>query len=169
MANPIVCLDTHIFSFALGSSSPGEDSARLAKDFLRWIDKQKLPIIVPTVVVSELLVAIPKEHHHSFLSKFSASWRVVEFDMLCAAQLAAIRRDEVIKKRLKQLMENGNPGATKAALNVDAMIVATSIVHNVDTLYSYDKRLLALAKTCKVTAKRPEEEEFPLSMLSEDD
>lgn len=169
MANPIVCLDTHIFSFALGSSSSrNPDYTRMSKDFLRWLDDQGYSVIVPTIVVSELLAAIPNEKHHSFLSKFSSNWRIVEFDTLCAVQLAVIRHDETMKKRLKQLQENGNFGATKATLNVDAMIVATSIVHNVSTIYTYDTRMLKLAKGL-ISARPPDDEEFQRTLNMPED
>jgi hypothetical protein len=78
----IVCIDTQILSFGLVKIPPSgnEHLVYLATDFLKWVEQQNFTVILPTIVVSELLIAVPVEKHASVLKLLQRDWRIVQFE-----------------------------------------------------------------------------------------
>ena len=144
----IVCIDTQILSFGLIKTPPKghEHLVNHAAEFLKWIEKQQYRVIVPTIVVSELLTAVPEENHVSILKLFERDWLIVDFDLRAARQFANMRGDHIRKNRLHHMIDPNRPGATREALKADVMIIATAIAHNADIIYTHDRNLLKLAE-----------------------
>ena len=166
----IVCIDTQILYWAIRKVEPPNNPELVpqASDFIRWIDEQNYQVILPTIVLGEILVATPNEEHISLLTTLRRDWRIVDFDIPSAQKFAELRRDHIIKNRIKNLRDP-NQYATRAALKADVMIIATCIVHGATRIYTYDNNFIKMAEGF-IEAKKFTEENYQLSMnFPEDD
>ncbi len=113
---------------------------------MNWIEKQQYKVILPSIVVSELLVAVPTEDHVSVLSQLAGDYRIVPFDLVCARKFAEMRRSHIIKNRLIDLLNPDKLSATRAALKADAMIIATAIAYGAEILFSHNDDMRKMAE-----------------------
>lgn len=143
----IVCIDTQILSWAIVKNPPAGNShlVSVARDFMQWVNDQQFRVIVPSIVVSELLIPVPPEEHPIVLSQFSTDYRIVPFDLACARKFAEMRRHHIIQNRLKELLNPKQLSATKSALKADVMIIATAITFGAETLYSHNDDMRNMA------------------------
>jgi len=144
----IICIDTQILSWGLIKKPPPNKPQIIhqASDFLRWVEEQKHRVIIPSIVVGELLTAVPSEDHSIILGKFQKSWRIVDFNPPAAQRFAILRREHAIKNKLNELIDPSIPGATRAGLKADVMIIAVAIVNQAQIIYSHDGNLLRIAE-----------------------
>lgn len=144
----IVCIDTQILSFGLVKTPPkgNEHLVDAAVNFLNWVDEQGFTVILPTIVIGELLIPIPNELHVEILRQLTKDWRIVEFDLASAQQFAIMRRQHIIKNKLHHMTDPNKPGATRAALKADVMIIATAIASNANLIYSHNDDMLKLCE-----------------------
>src|SRR5258706_8215350 len=126
----IVCVDTQILFWAItGKASRGaENFVAPATDFMRWLERQDVRIIIPTIVVGEMLVPIDESDHAKTLSKFKEDWMIVEYDIKAASIFARIRPDHIENKRYDDIRKI-LPHVTMHELEADTMIIATAIAH----------------------------------------
>lgn len=143
----VVCVDTHLLFWAIiGRATPGTE--RLiphASGFMKWLEQQQAHVMIPTIVVGELLVAVPDEDRPAVLSQFSQDWLIVDYNLTAAAFFAHMRRHHIIQKRFKDLRAL-YPGTTRKELVADVMIIATAMAHGAEVIYSHDKSVLTLAE-----------------------
>ena len=120
-------------------SHPEARLARLVTD----LEKSKTRIVIPTPVLSELLVRAGAATNQLVASlQKSSVFRIEPFDTRAAIELA-----EMTRAVLASGSRRGGSDATYAKLRVDRQIVAIAKVHRVATIYSDDRELGAFAKT----------------------
>src|SRR4051812_27070279 len=114
----VICIDTQILFWALVKKPPknNEHLVRTATDFMKWVDQQKHQVILPTIILGEMLVAVPKEDHPSVLKQINRDWRVVEYDLPASVRFAVLQQDHIIKNRIGKLLDPNFPHATRASL-----------------------------------------------------
>lgn len=138
-----VCLDTNVIVFGArerGRRSGDPDLVELSRALLEFIEKKRFEVLLPTVSVGELLVPVPEELHHEELGKLGKTWRVVEYDVLAAAQFAKMRHRKLSNQALREL-RRGDPSSTKNQQIADVMLAATAIVNDARILYTTDERV----------------------------
>lgn len=143
----IVCLDTQVLYWGIrGHSNPVKDERLIqhAMGFLRWLKEERHDVIIPSIVVGEMLVAIPEDEMAEVLARFDRDWIVAAYDIRAAYHFAVMRRDHITQKRVKELRKL-DPSVTRRELHADQMIIATAIAHGANTVYSHDNKLLSLA------------------------
>lgn len=74
----LVCLDTHYFRWGLLlKATPGqEDRITQATEFFRWLDETDATIIVPTPIVTELLMGADVTERHKILTELESKFRI---------------------------------------------------------------------------------------------
>ncbi len=144
----VVCIDTQILSWAIVKKPPNSNPnlVHIATDFMQWVQDQNFTVIVPTIIVSELLIPVPIEDHPRLLQLLSANYRIVPFDLPSARKMAEMRQAFIIQNRLRVLLDPNRPDATKAALKADVMIIATALAHGAQALYSHNTDMRNMAK-----------------------
>ena len=168
MAIEVVSVDTQILSWAIiGKSVKGsEPFIPLARDFMGWLDKQNVTILVPTIVISEMLVSVDPIDIPTVMKKFKSDWVTIDFDFVSAVKYAAIRRDHIINKRYDDIRKI-YPDCTKRELDADTKIIANAIAHGATTIYSEDARFLSVAEGY-INARHMQDESFQLTMDLDD-
>ena len=142
----IVCVDTHILVWSI--LEQGTDDGQLlehAAGFMLWLEERDSKVIIPTIVLGEMLVAVPDEDRPAVLAQFNKDWMIVDYDLRAASIFAQMRRDHIRNKRFKDLRKL-NPDVTRKELGADVMIIATARSYGADIIYSHDQNLLALAE-----------------------
>lgn len=141
----VVCLDTMVVAYATRAQNPSASTTTIAhaKQFIDFLDKQKVDVIIPAIVVAEVLSIVPPDDHSDVLTRFRHNFMVVDFNLEAASVLARLCYDSGIKALLKEL--KSDQGATHSRLKVDLQIMATAIVNNVSRIYTCDKPLMKLA------------------------
>lgn len=135
----MICFDTGPIIWGVqGKARPGqEDMVARTKRYLRYLRKQKEPIMVPTPVIAEYLIPFGPQEQEKQVRAFEEGFFVPSFDIraaLVAAQLehnakliTAIRRDSNIDRNM---------------LRVDAQIVAIAIVNMAEKIITADPQHL---------------------------
>lgn len=165
----LVCLDTQIIQWGVmkrASDSQSQQFISRASDFIVWLDKQKVDIILPSLIVGELLVPIAPHDHAQVLAKLSTDWMIVDYDIRAARLFAEMRYDSAIKQIMDDI-RNRNPFATRKQLIADVLIIATAIVNGAEKIYSHNHDFLALAKRY-VSAENFLDVQIQTSFLGED-
>ncbi len=87
-----VCFDTNILVWGIRAScSDGqEDNILHAKELIKQTRENGDEIIVPSIVIGEMLLALPIEHHPMFMNLIDMACTCVPFDVGCAGQFAKI-------------------------------------------------------------------------------
>ncbi|MEO1163293.1 MAG: PIN domain-containing protein [Chloroflexota bacterium] len=143
----VISLDTQLLYWAIIQRPPMGHEHVLGQvtRFLKWTVDNEHKVIVPSIVLSELLIGVPYDKQKYVLAQVTAHYRIVPFDLKASAVFAKMRRDHLIKHRLDDLLNPDILHATRGALKADIMIIATAIAHGADILYSYDDKLRRLA------------------------
>jgi len=152
----LVCLDTHILIWGIkGESTPGQEPMiDKAKNFLHWLDETKTKVMIPTIVISELLLPVPLAEHSAFLQVMQGKFIVAPFDILGAQALARVWQDKKGDGTIEQLKLD--PRLTRAQMRADCQIVATALVNRADCIYTYDVNIDKFACGLIRTEKMPE-------------
>jgi predicted nucleic acid-binding protein len=141
----LVCLDTQIVIWAIKEEATlgQEDMIPRAQEFLLQLDKQKANILLPTVVVSDLLLPIPQREHGAFVKEISKRFLIAPYDMSAALLYARIWQDRYDEQIVDELLNEGN---TKGYIKANCMIVAIAIAQNADCIYSHDRSVHKFAE-----------------------
>lgn len=144
----LVCLDTQILSFGLLKKKPrgNEHLVHAAEDFIDWLDKRGDRILLPTVVLAELLVAVPADEARDVLQLIRKQWQIASFDPPAAVKFAELRRNTLARADLRRMANPDTPGATREALKADLMIIATAVTHKAEVLYTHNDHVISLAQ-----------------------
>jgi hypothetical protein len=160
----IVCVDTQILFWSLGGkvAKGAETIAPRAIAFMKWLDKQDVRIVIPTIVIGEMLIPVDEQDHPAVLSKLKQDWIIAEFDLRAAVIFARIRREHIQNRRYED-MRNLLPDVTKKELDADTMIIAIAIAQSATKIYSHNKNLRTLAEG-HIVALSFEDENYQLSL-----
>jgi len=137
----IVCVDSNIMVWGIKeTASPSQmDMIPRAKDFLKWLDDNDKQIMIPTPVVTELLMPIPLEDHYSFLQKLRDRFLIFPFDELAAIKCAEIWQAKAKDEVLKEYRETHH--VNKQQIKFDYQIAAIAVTRGVECIYSHDPHL----------------------------
>lgn len=141
-----VCLDTHILIWGIKEeATPGQElMIPKAKLFLKWLDDNKIKAIIPSVVISELLLPVPPELHNQVTDIFDQKFIVAPFDTAAASCFAKIWQSKNNDKTIQRLKYDYR--TTKAELKTDCQIVAIAVSRKASCIISYDKKLTKFAE-----------------------
>jgi predicted nucleic acid-binding protein len=146
----IVCLDTQVIRWGvMREPSKTPDAAMLVEKaifFIDWLDQQRSEVILPAFVIGELLVTVPEREHPRILNQLNEDWMIVDYDLRAAQQFAIMRYNQALKPIMDEIKQ-GNPYATRKQMIVDAMIIATAIVHGAEKIYSHDEGFVKMASS----------------------
>lgn len=142
-----VCLDTQILVWGIREACTNgqEDNILYAKELIKHLRHSGHQIIVPSIVIGEMLMALPIEHHPLVMNLFDMACTCIPFDTGCAGQFARIwqlnKRDGIIDE-MKDEIKEGH----KHELKADCFIVATAVQNSVDIIYSNDRKFRRFAE-----------------------
>jgi predicted nucleic acid-binding protein len=142
-----VCLDTQILVWGIREACTNgqENNIAYAKALIKQLRSDGHQIIVPSIVIGEMLMALPIEHHPLVMNLLDMACTCVPFDTGCAGQFAKIwqlNKGNGIIDELKNEIKEGS----KHELKADCLIVATAIRNSVDLIYSNDKKFRRFAE-----------------------
>ncbi len=146
----LVCLDTQYFIWGvLQQSRPSQvEQIAPAVEFFRWLDENNSTIIVPTPLVTELLMGAEPDERAKILSVLEGEFSVREFDMLSAKNAADIwnlkKRAGVIEELVKQGKSKGDL-SVRSKIKIDTQILAIAMAAGATVLYTNDEELKTLA------------------------
>lgn len=112
-------------------------SAR-AKLLILMLAQKRETIVVPTIVVSELLVPLPQDLHGRFIAEFQKRFICPPFD-LHAAEIAAVLWSKHAK------LPQDQQYTQRKLLKADVMIVASAKAAGATDFYSHEKACRTLA------------------------
>jgi hypothetical protein len=134
-----VCLDTQILIWGVKRQSEEgqEEMIKKAISFFKWLDKNDINSIIPTVVIGELLIRVPSEKHNEVISFFQKNFIIGSYDIAAASCFAKIWRDKKEDGTFDGM--HSPPNSTRTKLKADCQIVAIAITKKASCIYSYDK------------------------------
>lgn len=136
-----ICLDSHVYIWAIKeAASKGQEAMiQRAKNFLEHIEEQKIPVILPTPIVAELLSPVPPEQHEDFMKLINSKFRVVPFDTPASIKMAEIWH----RKKSLEALENYRKEhrIARETMKLDFQIAAIAIVRGCDCIYSHDPHI----------------------------
>ncbi len=118
--------------------NPTERSELALRAQLLLYMQSKGMIVLPTIVVSEVLVPVPADHRNTLIAKLSSRFICAPFDLPAAAIAADLWTEH--KKLPDELRYD-----ERHVLRADAMIVATAKSAGATDFYSHDRKCRALA------------------------
>ena len=140
----LVCFDTHAIIWGIKEEcTPGqEEMIQRAKQLIRMCEEQGHRIIIPSIVVSELLIGIPLGKHADFVNQINESYIVAPYDTPASVQCARMWLEK--RALVNSLRESG---VAKRELKADFMIAATAIARKCDCIYTEDRELERFAES----------------------
>lgn len=141
MSKKIVSLDSQIFIWGIKkhASADQNEMIAIAKSFLKYLDDEQYQVVVPSPVLSELLIRIPPEKDAAFVELMQSQFAIAPFDTLAATKCAEMMRNYKSSEELQQYRKDHK--ITNATIKYDHQIVAISCVRDCKCIYSYDKGL----------------------------
>lgn len=136
----IACLDTQILSYLILKDPLSADYNERATQLITRLYDQNVNIIIPTLCVSELLVAYAPHEQNGIRAVIEQNFRSVPFDNLAAVQTARAYRMNKERGQHEDF-KTKNPSYPRQKLKVDHMIVGVAMANKVDMLYTNDSGL----------------------------
>ncbi len=149
MKGPI-CLDSHILIWGLlgEAEEPFQKEVPKAQNFLKYLDIEKIPTIIPTPVIAEIMMGLPPNQHSMVLTEIKNRFDIKPFGTIEASILGKLWQDKnddgTIEKIKKELLRAGV--AAKSKIKFDLMILATAVAWNAEKIISYDDPLKKLGE-----------------------
>ena len=152
----LVCLDTHYFTWALleRATLGQEDMIPKAKALLKRLDDTKAIVVVPTPIITELLMEADVRERDKILAVMNERFHVVEFNTLAAKLAADVWNTKKRAGVIDAIKKSGESMRTK--IKIDTLILGSALAENVGVLYTQDGNLAKLADGLMVVATMPE-------------
>ncbi|MEZ5585272.1 MAG: PIN domain-containing protein [Candidatus Competibacteraceae bacterium] len=140
-----VCVDTHILIWGIREyADPGQEGMiNRAKFFISECEANGTRMAIPAVVLGEFLTAIDPRMHARVYNILQQSFPILPYDAAASIRFAKLWHERQHSGAIEDLINHH--GATRKELKADCMIVATSIAHRVDAIYSHDGKLKKFA------------------------
>lgn len=123
------------------TNAPLTDAKRRIDFLIETLEDQHEPIVIPTPVLSEVLVhADTAGSRYLEILNSTRCFRIVAFDQRAAVELAAMTRDALSAGDLRAGLET-----TRAKLKIDRQIIAIARTQGQATIYSDDGDIAKLA------------------------
>jgi predicted nucleic acid-binding protein len=141
-----VCVDTQTIIWGVRQiATPGqEDMISRAVALFERCRKDGDLLVVPTIVLGELLAAVPLDEHPDFVRLIQGRFLVAPFDAAAAlvyGRLWQAHKSEIIPQARKELA-----GLERAEIKADHMIAAVAVARRCDQLCTADKALIRFAE-----------------------
>lgn len=153
MTNKIVCIDTNILIWGImkKSSSSQSNMIDVATSFFDYMDKNKYNLVLPSLVVSEILVVEPIDKQREILNILKKSFIIKEFSESTALKMAELYQNKY--KDYKDFCKQ--EGIRKEKMKFDMAIVATAVESNCTCIYSHDPDIQKFANGIVEVKKMP--------------
>lgn len=144
--NELVCLDTQIIIWGIkGEATTGqEEMINKAENFLKYLDENKVKVLIPAVVIGELLMPLPHTEHDQFIKVVEEHFMIVPFDTAAASCFARLWKEKKDKGVIEKI--RSDTSHTRAEIKVDCQIVAIAVTRKVNCIYSYDPGVKAFGE-----------------------
>jgi predicted nucleic acid-binding protein len=138
----MICFDTQVLIWGVQSTGhEGREAiVERTRKYIGWLQKHKEQIMLPAPAVTEYLVGFEPDEQQRQLHAIERALLVAAFDMPAAAMAARI-----LGRRLDMEKIARDHSLRRQKLKVDAFIVATAIIQNVESLVSNDPHMKKLA------------------------
>lgn len=141
-----VCVDTQTIVWGVRRlATPGqEDMIPRAVALFEKCERDGHLVIIPTIVLGELLAAVPLDNHPEFVRLIQRRFLVAPFDAAAAlvyGRLWQAHKAEVIPHAKEEIVE-----LTRAEIKADHMIAAVAVARRCDQLCTADKALVRFAQ-----------------------
>lgn len=159
MNNTLFCIDSSILIWTTKKDPTPDEETKIEriKRFIEHLHNINARILLPTPVLTELLIKIPKEEHAQKITYFQKNFIIPAFDLKSVSICAEIT-DHFLTERQKNKL---NIDISKVHLKFDCMIIAIAKAYNVVTLYTEDDGMLSLGNEYVHTSNIPD---LPIQM-----
>ncbi len=140
----MVAIDSMVLVWGIRQDGP-EDKKKSANWLFTALEKNKMQIMIPSIVLSEYLTPLSEEESSLASAEISSLCVIAPFDTRCAMLAAKLFRQG--KQHYPSGVKHG-----RACLRADCMIIATAKAHGASIFYTGDKNCLKLAQNV-ITAK----------------
>ena len=138
----LVCFDTQIIIWGVKKqATPGQEPNIDKAEFLiEQCEKDKIQVMLPSIVVAELLCAIDPSQYSAFNQIMQSRFMIIPFDMIAAAYFGKMwqERKKIESKKIE--------GISRAEMKADLMIIATALSRKAECIYSEDGPLTRFAQ-----------------------
>lgn len=133
----VACLDTMILVWGVRRQcTMGQEDRVYAADALfEQFENDGTRLLIPTPVLSEYLVRVPRSQWEDVLDVFRTEYIIGTYDAKAALIAAELYTKRVDTLKPEEITDLGG----KRELKVDCQVVAVAISHNADILCSDDK------------------------------
>lgn len=140
-----VAFDNHVLIWGIKEeATPGQEvMIPRTKHFIDECTKNKMTMMIPSVVLAELLTAIDPKHHTMVNNLIAQSFLVPPFDSASAIIFARLWQERQASGAIDSIKLE--LGATRQELKADCMIVASALAHRAEAIYSHDDKLKKFA------------------------
>ena len=137
----IVSVDTNILIWGIKktASEGQEHMISRAQDFFKWLDENKIKVIIPVPIITELLAPVGSDKHEEFLETLHSKFRVVPVDEIAAVKCAEIWQAKMDNEELRKYRATNN--IPRETMKYDFQIAAVAIVRGAECLYSHDPHM----------------------------
>ncbi|QPK64005.1 PIN domain-containing protein [Methylomonas sp. LL1] len=137
----LICLDMHAILWGIRKySTPGQEDMILRSEaFFSECRKNKVTMMIPSIVVGEFLTGIDSTQHSLVVNKLKEGFQICPYDYQASALFAKLWREKKYSGIIKNTQHDLQ--ATRQELKADCMIVATAIAKKADVIYSHDNKL----------------------------
>lgn len=142
----MIVFDTNVFITLLNNEKPMIHHvqallAQLSQPASSVRSSQRDIVGVPTIVLSELWVSLPRSEHTKFLLRLPVQVQPLSFDIECASICADLLQ-----------AARGNPpvGVSNTRIKKDILIIATAKAHKARRIYTEDEKFCELANSLGV-------------------
>ncbi|GAC1302287.1 MAG: hypothetical protein NVSMB24_06670 [Mucilaginibacter sp.] len=140
----IYCIDSHLVIWGIKKQSTDSQKDMIGKTerFFQHAAQNKVEIIIPTVVVTEILAVEPEENHAAYLKEIHKGFIIADLDVRIAKKAAELMHKKM--PDLKSYLTENNLSRDK--MKIDHIIAATAMIHKVDYMFTYDRHVKNLCK-----------------------
>lgn len=161
-----VCIDNHILIWGVRKiASPGQEfMIERTSQFLAWLSKQRIRVLVPSPVLHEFLCGYDAPAQNAMRNIVEQDFLVVPFDTPAAICATQIWKDNKNSGRIEQAKQSTRD-LTRPRIRIDHQIAGIALARKVDALYTEDVPLYNFAAGHLTVSKMPEDLGRQLSIL----
>jgi len=141
----IACLDTHILIWGVQGVANLAQHEMIArtKGLLAQLDKDKVRVIVPSIVIGEFLLGLPIDAQPAYQELVSRRFVVAPYDLRASILFSRVWHQ---KKSQGEIEEIKQSGSTRNELRADTMIIATALAAGATHIYGHDRGVKRLSE-----------------------
>jgi predicted nucleic acid-binding protein len=135
----LICIDSQVFVWGIKKqySKGQKDMVSKTAGLLEYLDEQKVEILLPAPVITEVLTPVPKDEYPTFTAIINKRFRVASLDIIAAMKCAEMIYDKKQNdKAFKEAREAGTYPRRK--MKHDFLISAIAVANNAGYIYTND-------------------------------